>query len=369
MLTRLPHLVHTWIAQRRNARQHSETLMAYQKGDYPENPSIGIGQAFLDGILDRHVLCKYAWTQKALHEGPAYLEAWRKASMQLKITKKERRYAYSAKNALDVAMSAHEMKWKKGWPAQYEGDTRSPAMRLVEWVHNKDPHWIGGNLDVTFFSSSMSVWDTLLYHDISTSAWVMERWPERLEGNKLAWTDWLADTTPWMYPLISKSFSFSKQHWEDVANHIAQWSPLRTLEPAKQLQEAFMLLDFPGKNFRPNDASHRGLLWKALTRDVPTHIADPIGAALACAWPDMHPNDVAIKRLFYPELENTTFASNASLPNEAAFSDRHAEALATAFLYDSPQAWVKAMLDTWGKRLEGVDEETVTLALPSNLLD
>lgn len=372
MLTRLSNTVNTWLKQRQETQLHLETLQAYQRGEYPENPSIGIGQAVMAGILEPRVLCQHAWTQKALKEGPIYLEAWRRASAGLKRTRKASYYPYLPKNALDVAMSVHEMGWKTGWPASSPEDTRSPAMRLVQWVHDRDPHWIGSNLDTTFFSSSMSVWDTLLYHDPSTSNWIMEKFPVRLDEHKFAWKDWLADTGSWLYPMFNKSFDFPKEQWLEIAEHLSHWSLVQTTDPIEQLNEALTLIGFPGKDFGPHLLSNRGLLWKSMTTDVPTEIADPLGAALACAWPDMHPDCLAIGRHFYPQLVNAMPAFVASLPEAVGFTG-HAPlasgAVATASLYESPQAWVQAMMDAWSKTKEGFEYPAVEIELPYNFLD
>lgn len=372
MLDRISNIVQSWREQRRGSIEHSQTLRSYRLGEYPDNPTIGLGAAFQAGLLEPKVLCQYAWTQKALHEGPVYLEAWRTASTGLKRTKTSSYYPYLPKNALDVAMSASQMDWKKGWGPESAEDKASPAMRLVQWVHTRDPNWIGNHLDDTFFSSSMSVWDTLLYHDTSTSSWVMANWPERLAGEKFAWGDWLAHTGLWMYPILSRSHQFPKEQWQEVANHLANWAPLSDAQPERKVRNAVALIGFPGKEFRDHDSSSRALLWKALTRGVPADMADPIGAALACAWPDMHPEAAAIKRHFYPQLENTAFAYNASLPDDTGFSTHDcgsSGALATAFLYDTPQAWVQAMMDTWSLTKTAAGAPSMEMELPSNLLD
>ncbi len=325
----------------------------------------------MSGLLEDKVLCQYAWTQKALHEGPIYLEAWRKASKGLKATRKSSYYPYLPKNALDGAMGVFEMTWKKGWGPQSKDDTGSPALRLVQWVHTRDPHWISSHLDDMFFSSSMSVWDTLLYHDTSTSAWAMQQWPERLIDSTFAWNDWLTDTGPWMYPIFNKSYEFPKEQWLDVARHFSAWSPLQSVDPEQRVHKAVALIGFPGKDFRPHNSSHRGILWKALTCGAPPEITEPIGAALACTWPDMHPDCLAIKRHFYPELGNVNSAYDASLPHNHAFSANHlgsSGARATIFLYDSPQLWVQAMLDTWAHNPARAAPR-MEIELPVNFLD
>lgn len=373
MFERIAAHVQSWREQRKSAQLHSDTLDSYRRGEYPDHPTIGLGRAFMDGLLEPSVMCQHAWTQKALHEGPIYLEAWRKASAGLRVkSKRARYYPYLPKNALDVAMSAFRSDWKKGWGPEYEGDTRSPALRAVQWVHRRDPHWIGANLDAVFFGSSMSVWDTLLYHDHDTSAWVMNTWPERLVGHQFPWKDWLSDNAPWMYPILKNTYDMPAEQWLVLSKHLAKWSPLQGMEPETQLRQAVALMGWPNEEIMPHNSSDKGVLWRALTQGVPADIGDPIGAALACAWPDMHPDCIAIKRHFYPALGNFTLAYAASLPEEAAFSandSRSSGARATVFLYDSPQAWVHAMLGTWAQTRAGLENPAMEMELPGNLLD
>ena len=355
--------------QRRERTKHADTLEAYKSGEYPAHPTIGLGQAILDGLLEPKVIHQYAWTQKALHEGPVYLEAWSKASVGLHAGRRLRRYPYRAKNALDVAMSAHSVDWKKGWGPQSDKETSSPAMRLVQWVHERDPHWIGSNLSSTFFSSSMSVWETLLYHDTSTSRWAIEKWPEKLEGHEFPWRDWLGGTAPWMYPILKDSCRMPEAQWVDVAEHLAGWYPLQNMTVLEQLKKAMDLLGQPKKDIRPHDSSDRGIFWKALTTRVPSEFADPIGAALACAWPGMDPDCLAIKRHFYPDLGTLPMEDAALRASASGFPGHAAAASATVFLYDSPQAWIQAMMNSWAQNNNELGSSAIQLELPSNLLE
>lgn len=350
---------------------HTETLNAYRSGKYPKEPTIGIGLAFQKGLLDAKVFCRYAWCQKALHEGPIFLQAWRKASKELEPVPKSRFYVYRPELVLDVALGLFKNEWTQGWLAESLDDTRSSSMRVVNWIQERDPHWIGNNLDFNLFASSMSVWDALLYHDTSTSAWAMKKWPDRILNHQFPWSDWLNGVTPWMYPITQNAYSAPKEEWTRIAQHIQAWSPLLGMMPEEQLRKAITLLGFPKKEIR-HGASDRGILWKALTNNVPLDIAGPIGAALACAWPDMSPDCVAIKRHFYPELGNATVACDVARQQDNGFpSDEvwSSGAWATLFLYDTPSAWVNAVVDAWSRTKENLDKPAIELDLPLHFLD
>lgn len=372
MFGTIAHRLTQWRAQREGLARHEDTLRMFRKGEYPTHATIGLGQAFLTHLVDARTVCGSPWIRAAMHEGPAFLEAWRKASLQLKLSKTKGYYTYSPQKALDSIMSGFQKPWTVGWGPLFEGDERSPSMRVVDWVHRRDPQWIGNNLDVQLFTSSMSVWESLLYRDVDTSAWVVAQWPKRYNQQTFPWRDWATNECMWLYPLVFKCQERSPSEHGRLVAHLSAWSPLNGLAPAQRLQEAMAMLELP-PNIQKNQASiptaDRGLIWKALTHGMPIDVVDPIGAALACAWPDMHPDCTAIARHFYPELQPVSWEHEA-LPTDGPAcpkNDALRGSFATASLYNDPLVWAHAFAQTLVP--DGAQEHATDVSLPANLLD
>lgn len=359
-----------WRAQRERRVEHDGTLRMFRKGEYPAHPTIGLGEAFLTHLVDARTVCGHPWIRLAMHEGPAFLEAWRKASLQLRLSKTKGYCTYSPKEALDSIMSAFQEPWSVGWGPQYEGDARSPSLRVVEWVHRRDPHWLGGNLDVQLFTSSMSVWESLLYRDVDTSDWACTQWPERYKQQQFPWKDWAASESMWLYPLMFKSDARSPAEHAKLTRHLHAWSPLSTVAPTQRLQAAIAMMESPAdmQNKCVLPTADRGLVWRALTYGMPADIVDPIGAALACEWPDMHPDCTAIARHFYPLLQSTSWVQGALPTDEMACqkNDTTRGSFATASLYSDPFAWAHA----FAQQLTAENaQDRVSVELPQNLFD
>lgn len=356
----------SWRLQRQRTVLHKDTLEAFRQGTYPEHPSIGLGDAYLQGLLEAKVLCSHAWINHALAEGPSFLEAWRKAYLLFRESKKSCYAPYLPRDVLDATL-----KTGIGWAAQSaDEDPNANVLRVVQWVHKHNPQWLSSNLDSIFFRSSMSVWETMLYSDPATSRWAMQQWPERLTGQTFAWKEWISDTFSWTYPMFHNSLSASNAQWHEVANHLSAWSPLKDMEPLEQLNEAIALLKFHKAETNPHSSSNRGLCWKALTSNAPPELADAVGAALGCAWPDMHPDCLAIKRHFHPELVHPPWDDAASPPRDtecASDTPWLSSTRATLFLYDTSAQWVQAIVHSWEQ--QQLPQETVSIELPTNLFD
>ncbi len=360
-----------WRALRERRAQHDDTLRMFRKGDYPTHASIGLGEAFLAHLVDAQTVCGHPWIRSAMHEGPLFLEAWRKASLQLKSYRTKGYCMYTPKAALDSIMSAFEEPWAQGWGPQFDGDARSPSFRVVQWIHARDPHWMGSNLDVQLFTSSMSVWESLLFRDVQTSEWACTQWPERYRQQKFPWNDWAASESMWLYPLVFKCHARSPAEHAKLTAHLHGWSPLRGMEPMQRLQAAIAMMPLPANAQEKCvlERADRGLIWRALTHGMPPSIVDPIGAALACEWPDMHPDCTAIARHFYPLLQPTEWVQEA-LPADASLCtkvDLLRGSFATASLYSEPLAWVEAFAQQLNPAA-GI-ENTTAVELPSNIFE
>lgn len=366
MIDFISNRIAQWRLQRQRLVLHEDTLNAYKQGHYPSAPSIGLGDAYLQGLLEARVLCGHSWLESGIAEGPSFLDAWKSASQVFRNNKKSCYAPYLSRDVLDLVLTRGV-----GWAPKNEDEKPNEGvLRVVKWVHQHNPQWIGNHLDDIFFRSSMSVWDTMLYSDHATSTWAMEQWPKHFKDQHLAWNDWVKDEFSWNYPMFQHSLRYSSEQWHNTAKHLAGWSPLKGFEPMEQLERALALFNNAKIVEAPDRSSHRGLCWKALTVDVPPELADAIGAALALAWPDMHPDCLAIKRHFYPDLEHPTWPAEAS-PQPVAACPTHGAWLsstgATLFLYDTPTEWIDAIVQSW-HQTHG-HQEHFSLALPSNLLE
>ena len=123
------------------------------------------------------------------------------------------------------------------------------------------------------------------------------------------------------------------------------------------------------KELHLGEYNDRGLLWNALTSNVPTDIANSIGAALGCTWPDMHSDCLAIKRHFHPELEEEQTVANDIENSVAPQNTWSSGALATLFLYDKSEQWVQAMVNVWASKQNNLNNPTMEIELPLSVFD
>lgn len=368
MLSSLIKNYSAWRERRFDYGAHQDTLNSYAQGVYPNKPSIGIGQAYQKGLLRAEVLCSYRWVREALNEGPVFLESWYDASLKgRRIPNKRVPFHYSPKEVLDTALGLFDKSWMTGW---LNPDT-SPAMAVISWVETKDPHWCGNHLEETFFSSSLSLWDSIFYHDIDTSRWAIKEWPERAKETRHPWKDWIENKFSWLYSISHQSFLFPLDKWWDVVDHMALWSPFKasnttSLRESEILSRAIELTGIPtDASLNMELSAHRGIHWFALVHGLPPGLTHPIGAALGATWPGMDPTCIAIGRHFYPNMQYVSWPDSPNVDISPAQNAWHNVAASTMFFYEDPQSWSAALVKSWAEQLT----QPNLYALPENAFD
>lgn len=346
MFHQLSSRISTWLRQCHLSLDTRETMKSYIRGVYPENPSIGLGQAYLDGVLDANVLCQYRWVHEAMREGPVFLEAWRKATQELNHASKKRIYVpYDPLDIIDFCLASSGNSWGLGW----SGTSSSALMNVINKVHMLDPSWLVDYLSVQTTDAPLH---NLLYSDIVVSRWIIATFPEHVKSQTIPWTEWLEDTNPWLYKITYDVFELSPEKWHSTVELLAQWSPVVSslnADASAQVLEAICLM---GPNKKPTDIEYmarRGLYWQALSSDLPIELSTPLGAALGCSWPKMDVKAFNILKHFNPSTPEELFRIHASSKDDEKNKDDSWLDIAsgTLFLYQDPQKWCYAMALAW----------------------